>query len=112
MPKISGPELIDPVLQTRPTVKVLYMSGYTGDDLSRRIDLEPTTPLLEKPFTASMLLQAVRDVLDQSSSASTQRERHLHAGATGSFSLPMQREFVRRNKKDRDAKIALPVPQR
>ena len=42
------------------------MSGYTGDDLSRRIGQASNVMVLEKPFNASGLLRAVRDSLDGS----------------------------------------------
>jgi two-component system cell cycle sensor histidine kinase/response regulator CckA len=63
MPTMSGPELVARLRTIRP-VKVLYMSGYTGEDLSNRADFDETTIVLEKPFTASVLLQTVRGVLD------------------------------------------------
>ena len=65
MPGMGGPELVARVRTLRPATKVLYMSGYTGDDLSRRIGLESHAAVLEKPFSASDLLWAVRDVLDE-----------------------------------------------
>jgi two-component system cell cycle sensor histidine kinase/response regulator CckA len=68
MPTMGGPELVARLRTLRPTAKVLYMSGYTGDDLSRRIGQESSTAMLEKPFSASALLRAVRDVLDASRS--------------------------------------------
>lgn len=64
MPTMGGPELLARLRTLRPTVKVLYISGYTGDDLSARIDRETAARVLEKPFTASVLLQTVREVLD------------------------------------------------
>ena len=67
MPTMGGPELVERLRTIRPAIKVLYMSGYTGDDLSRRIGHKPTAVVLEKPFSASGLLQAVRDSLDESS---------------------------------------------
>jgi len=65
MPKMGGPELIERLWALRPGLKVLYMSGYTGDELSRRVGHESNVTVLEKPFSASGLLQTVRDVLDQ-----------------------------------------------
>ena len=67
MPTMGGPELVARLRALRPTTKVLYISGYTGDDLSRRIGQESSFAMLEKPFSASALLRAVRDVLDDSS---------------------------------------------
>jgi len=67
MPKMGGPELMEQLRALRPAVKVLYMSGYTGDELSRRVGQETSITVLEKPFSASALLQTVRDVLDENS---------------------------------------------
>ena len=64
MPTMGGPELVARLRTFRPATKVLYMSGYTGDDLSRRIGAESNAVVLEKPFSASALLRAVRDRLD------------------------------------------------
>ena len=66
MPAMGGPELVGRLRTLRPTTKALYMSGYTGDDLSRRIGEESSVLVLEKPFSATALLRAVRDVLDDS----------------------------------------------
>ena len=66
MPVMGGPELVARLKTLRPMTRALYMSGYTGDDLSRRIGEQPGAIVLEKPFSASALLRAVRDVLDGS----------------------------------------------
>jgi signal transduction histidine kinase len=71
MPTMGGPELIARVRASRPAVKVLFISGYTEDDLSRRIDLAASDMVLGKPFTATALLQTVRDVLDRAPSAAS-----------------------------------------
>ena len=62
MPKNSGPELIDEVRQTRPDIKVLYMSGYTSNALEGRASIK-SEDVLQKPFTPSQLLQKVVDKL-------------------------------------------------
>ena len=48
----------------RPTVKVLFMSGYTDDDVMRRVILDRRTAFLEKPFTPEQLISKVRQILD------------------------------------------------
>jgi CheY-like chemotaxis protein len=62
MPNQSGPALHECILRLRPGVKVIYMSGYPGDQLAESVD----APLLPKPFTLQKLGQTVRTVLDDS----------------------------------------------
>ena len=63
MPGISGRELAETLLPTRPEIKILYMSGYTEDLIAHRGVLEAGTLLLPKPFTTSTLLRRVREAL-------------------------------------------------
>jgi two-component system, cell cycle sensor histidine kinase and response regulator CckA len=60
---MDGPEMVAVLRRTRPQLKVLYMSGYSGETIAQRGGLPVDTPVLEKPFTASVLLQAVREAL-------------------------------------------------
>jgi len=53
MPHMSGVELYDQVRALRPGIKRLYMTGYAGDDLSRRGLLESDMVVLEKPFDST-----------------------------------------------------------
>ncbi|CAN5497622.1 hypothetical protein BH09GEM1_BH09GEM1_17320 [soil metagenome] len=64
MPGISGIELAEQIRQLRPDIRVLYMSGYTNEDIDRRGVLNAGTNLLDKPFTGSSLALAVRVTLD------------------------------------------------
>ena len=65
MPQMSGRELADRLVQRRPELRVLYMSGYTDDILTDNHALGAERQLLRKPFTGELLLRKVRDVLDQ-----------------------------------------------
>lgn len=63
MPGASGPELIRRLLVRRPTLRVVFMSGYTQDAM-RHDALQPGMTFLDKPFTSSTLVQKIREVLD------------------------------------------------
>ena len=60
---MSGPELVTHISQSHPTVKVVYMSGYTGELIADREILHSGIALLEKPFTRSALLRTVHSSL-------------------------------------------------
>ena len=64
MPRMSGREMVDRVRATRPDLRVLYMSGYTGDAIVRHGVLDASLLLLGKPFTPVALIAKVREVLD------------------------------------------------
>ncbi len=64
MPGKSGPEVAQYLAPFYPEMKVLYMSGYTGDAIADRGFLDSETPFLQKPFTLDALAHKVRQVLD------------------------------------------------
>jgi PAS domain S-box-containing protein len=64
MSGMNGRHLAERLALTRPGIKVLYMSGYTGDTIVRHGVLEAHMSFLNKPFTAPALLRKVREVLD------------------------------------------------
>lgn len=63
MPGMSGPQLADRMLQSRPDVKILFVSGYTDDTIARNGGLEGA-PFLQKPFSRGELVGKIRKVLD------------------------------------------------
>jgi hypothetical protein len=48
-----------------PDLPILYMSGYTGEDVVQRGLLDPGSPFQQKPFTPAGLAVKVRAMLDQ-----------------------------------------------
>jgi signal transduction histidine kinase/CheY-like chemotaxis protein len=65
MPKMSGRELAERILEILPEVKVLYMSGYTDNTIVHYGMLEKGVNYIQKPFTVEGLVQKVREVLDK-----------------------------------------------
>jgi DNA-binding NtrC family response regulator len=67
MPEMNGKELVERLLPYHPGMKVLYMSGYTDDEVIQHGVLEEKVPFIQKPFTPMALLKKVRKVLDNKS---------------------------------------------
>ena len=63
MPGGSGPELAEKLVATRPSMKVLFMSGYTDDVVLRSGVLAESSSFLQKPFTSAGLGIKIREVL-------------------------------------------------
>jgi PAS domain S-box-containing protein len=66
MPGMDGRELSERLKKLRPTLKVLFMSGYTADVIAERGVIERGVAFLHKPFGPEELAQKVREVLDAS----------------------------------------------
>ncbi len=64
MPGINGGELASRLQSARPELKVLFMSGYTGDDLATFGPLPDGAEFLQKPFSLAVLLERIRAMLD------------------------------------------------
>ena len=64
MPRMGGPELAQALLQRRPAVKVLYMSGYTDQPMVRRGVVDAGVAFLQKPFTPTLLVSRIRELLE------------------------------------------------
>ncbi|MGB7821769.1 MAG: ATP-binding protein, partial [Candidatus Sulfotelmatobacter sp.] len=63
MPGLSGHELVQQLLPTRPGAKVLYLSGYAEDAFASPLAAEDQKAFLQKPFTLQNLSRKVREVL-------------------------------------------------
>jgi CheY-like chemotaxis protein len=65
MPSAGGPEMIRQLVEQRPALKVIYMSGYTEDAIAQYGVLKPGIAFLHKPFTSEALGRKIREVLDR-----------------------------------------------
>jgi len=65
MPGGNGPELTRRLVERQPTLKIIYMTGYTADAIVHHGVLKPGIALLHKPFTADTLGRKLREVLDR-----------------------------------------------
>ncbi|HEY3011899.1 MAG TPA: ATP-binding protein, partial [Gemmatimonadales bacterium] len=64
MPEMGAGELVDQLLAGRPDLKVLFISGYTNDEVVRRGVTRKDAAFIQKPFTVEELMTQVREVLD------------------------------------------------
>ena len=60
---MNGKALADEVIRRRPGIKVVFMSGYTDNALTRGDHMEDVR-LLNKPFRKSDLALIIRQALD------------------------------------------------
>jgi len=61
---MNGRQLADEARRQRPSLKILYATGYTRDAIIHEGRLEAEVELLTKPFTAAALTRKVRQILD------------------------------------------------
>jgi two-component system cell cycle sensor histidine kinase/response regulator CckA len=63
MPGLNGRELCERLATTQPGLPVLFMSGYTGDDVLARSLLPDEAAFIQKPFAPEELVAKVRGML-------------------------------------------------
>jgi two-component system cell cycle sensor histidine kinase/response regulator CckA len=64
MPGATGPRIVELVARTRPSMKVLFISGYSDEAVTRHGLIGPGKAFLSKPFGTEVLLRRVRESLD------------------------------------------------
>ena len=67
---MSGPAVAEALSALRPSIRVLYMSGYTDEAIVRTGVLDEGKPFLQKPFTPMQLARKIRELLDEPESGS------------------------------------------
>jgi FixJ family two-component response regulator len=64
MPGVTGPKIAELLAPTRPEMKVLFISGYSDESVTRHGLVGPGRAFLSKPFGPELLLRRVRESLD------------------------------------------------
>jgi PAS domain S-box-containing protein len=64
MPRMNGPQLAERLTKLRPSMRVLYMSGYTDDSVIRHGVLAADMAFVQKPLLPDVLLSKVRESID------------------------------------------------
>jgi two-component system cell cycle sensor histidine kinase/response regulator CckA len=63
MPGMSGPDLARQMVSLRPRIKLIFVSGYTGDAIARQGVLDPSVAFIQKPYRPKALARKIREVL-------------------------------------------------
>jgi CheY-like chemotaxis protein len=63
LPTMNGRELAERLQQDRPSLRVLYTSGYSEKVVTERGRIAPGLRFVPKPYTRTQLAQALREVL-------------------------------------------------
>jgi two-component system, cell cycle sensor histidine kinase and response regulator CckA len=66
MPQMSGRELCQKLQQSRPEMKVLFMSGFSDATTGERELIEAGEVFLSKPFSPTSLLDTIRKAIERS----------------------------------------------
>jgi PAS domain S-box-containing protein len=66
MPQMSGRELAQRLLRACPSVKVLFVSGYSEEAIIQQGVLDSVINFIQKPFSAGEFLKKIREILDGS----------------------------------------------
>ena len=65
MPGMNGRQLADELLYRQPSLKVLFMTGYSRNAIVHQGRLDSGVSLLQKPLTQAMLATKIREILDK-----------------------------------------------
>lgn len=65
MPEMNGKDLAVRLSAIRPSLKILFMSGYTADVIATKGVLDEGVSFIQKPFSLKELAVKVREVLSE-----------------------------------------------
>ncbi len=63
IPGTSGWEIAKKLIESKPKLKILYMTGYAENIISKYMTLEGNIPFLQKPFTSNELLLKIQELI-------------------------------------------------
>ena len=64
MPGMNGRQLADELRHRQPSVRVLFMTGYSRNAIVHQGRLDAGVSLLQKPLTQVLLATKIREILD------------------------------------------------
>ncbi len=67
MPRMNGRETYEALKKADPSIRVLFMSGYTDDIIHQKGILDPTLNYIAKPILPGELMKKVREALESTS---------------------------------------------
>jgi PAS domain S-box-containing protein len=82
MPGMTGTELAEKIRTRAPQTKIIFMSGYTEDEIIRRGLLTSQVAFIEKPFSPAQLLKVIDQALKKNG------KHEAPAGSDGNGSGP------------------------
>jgi signal transduction histidine kinase/ActR/RegA family two-component response regulator len=65
MPKMDGYELSKALREKYPDIKILFMSGYTDNDIVNNGQIDSNIHFLQKPYTIKQLSNIIREILEE-----------------------------------------------
>ncbi|MBI4045308.1 MAG: response regulator, partial [Devosia nanyangense] len=63
MPEMDGPALLKRVRQTKPDIKVIFVSGYAEESVRKDIEDDQSVEFLPKPYSLDQINSKVKEVL-------------------------------------------------
>jgi two-component system cell cycle sensor histidine kinase/response regulator CckA len=63
LPELSGYDLAEKVLELKPQIKILFMTGYVEGEIVQRCISELGASFLDKPFQPNVLLARVQEAI-------------------------------------------------